>query len=62
MIAVESGDDPPAGLMQLMPGTAAYNAGEDAVMRVPPYAETRAYVTRVRAAYERLSRTPGVSR
>jgi soluble lytic murein transglycosylase-like protein len=37
---------------------AAYNAGEAAVLRyggrIPPYAETRDYVVRVRAAYERL--------
>jgi len=39
---------------------AAYNAGEDAVLRygrtVPPYAETRRYVARVRAWMERLGR------
>jgi soluble lytic murein transglycosylase-like protein len=37
---------------------AAYNAGEAAVLRyggrIPPYAETRDYVLRVRAAYARL--------
>jgi hypothetical protein len=36
---------------------AAYNAGEQAVMRhgrrIPPYAETRGYVTRVMALYDR---------
>jgi len=39
---------------------AAYNAGEDAVLRygrtVPPYAETRRYVARVRAWMDRLGR------
>lgn len=103
VIAVESGNDAravsrkgAAGLMQLMPATAArygvadrfdpaqnveagtrylrslidrfdqdvglalaaYNAGETTVLRygrrVPPYAETRGYVVRVRAVYERL--------
>jgi soluble lytic murein transglycosylase-like protein len=105
VIAVESGNDPravsrkgAAGLMQLMPLTAArygvadrfdpaqnvdagarylrslidrfdedlslalaaYNAGEAAVLRygrrVPPYAETRGYVVRVRQVYDRLRR------
>lgn len=38
---------------------AAYNAGEGAVFKynsVPPYAETRSYVERVRARYEELRR------
>jgi len=38
---------------------AAYNAGEQAVMRygrrIPPYAETQGYVTRVMALYDRQS-------
>jgi soluble lytic murein transglycosylase-like protein len=42
---------------------AAYNAGEGAVlksgMRVPPYRESRDYVRRVRAFYERLRLRPG---
>lgn len=39
---------------------AAYNAGEDAVMRhgraIPPYPETRQYVTRVLSRYDTLAR------
>jgi soluble lytic murein transglycosylase-like protein len=38
---------------------AAYNAGEGAVFKynaIPPYAETRSYVERVRARYEELRR------
>ncbi len=42
----------------LMLALAGYNAGEYAVirhgMRIPPYAETQVYVTRVLRAYERL--------
>lgn len=41
---------------------AGYNAGEAAVDRyqgIPPFPETRAYVTRVLAGVERLSPTPG---
>lgn len=41
---------------------AAYNAGEDAVMRygrkVPPYPETQQYVSRVLGRYEALARLP----
>jgi soluble lytic murein transglycosylase-like protein len=41
---------------------AAYNAGENAVLRygrkLPPYAETRRYVPMVVAHYQQLSRRP----
>ncbi len=43
---------------------AGYNAGEGAVMRyggVPPYAETQAYVTRVRTFYARYRTTRDVA-
>ncbi len=41
---------------------AAYNAGENAVVRyrgVPPYTETQKYVRKVTAAYHALNSTPG---
>ncbi|MBK7597895.1 MAG: lytic transglycosylase domain-containing protein [Acidobacteria bacterium] len=41
---------------------AAYNAGEDAVLRygrrIPPYRETRNYVWRINAAYRRSMANP----
>jgi soluble lytic murein transglycosylase-like protein len=56
-----------ADLLRLFDGDltlalAAYNAGEQAVLRhgkrIPPYAETQAYVPRVLGTYDRLKRSP----